>query len=181
METKERQQPERDPFLVAAAAADWEKKEPAVVEEGRDPFAPAPNVEVPDVKPEEPPVTVDPVDPVDPGENGTAPGMATVRLTALDRCWLEVLVNGQRELRTNLPRGETVTFEGKEVRLEQVGREWALVVSLNGRMLGVLSDLVPDLQRGPLTYDFEGTRVRVTLGQRYSGGVLVGVNFTVLR
>ncbi len=172
---RERRQPERDPFLAPAVVTAEQKKLAEIKEEGRDPFQPVPNVVIPpEVKPEEPPAAQP--GPVEPGT-----GPVNIQLVALDRCWIDVFVDNERVLRTNLPKDGSVSFAGGEVRLEQVGREWALDVTLNGRYLGVLKDLVPDLQKGPVTYNFDGTRVRVSLGQRYSGGVLVGLNFKVIK
>lgn len=156
--------------------------------QGRDPFKPGPKDPLPEVRPElptqpgpEPPptaeeplpqqpplITPQPPDPPQTGDTGPA-GQVIVKLTALDRCWLEVFVDGEHRLRTNVPRDETLVYTGKEIRLEQVGREWALLLTLGGQNLGLLQDLVPSLGKGPLSYDFEGTRVRVNLGQRYQG------------
>jgi hypothetical protein len=180
---RERQQPERDPFVVAEAGA--EAREMGEVEAaGRDPFAPVENVVLPE-KPDEPVVPVDPVvppvdPPVPPDPTGVTPGLVAVQMTAIDRCWIDVYVDNERVLRTNMPNGETLTWEGKQVRLEQVGREKALLLTLNGRYLGVVSELVPELLKGPKVYEFEGARVRVSLEHRYSGGVLVGLKFEVI-
>jgi len=64
------------------------------------------------------------------------------------------------------------------VRLEQVGREWALMLVVNGKNLGRLSAMVAELQKGPVTFPDAG--VIVSLDRRYSGGVLVGLRFRAL-
>lgn len=163
--------PERDPFAAAAAAAstDWQTARAAVSPGGRDPFAAGTAAELPP----EPEVPAE-----EPGEPGEVPaaGAVVVQLETLDRCWLEVFVDGRRVLRTNVPVGETLTWAGtREVVLEQVGREQAVLLVVNGRNLGRLAEVVPRLERGPVT---EGG-VAISLERRYPGGVLVGLRFYI--
>jgi len=103
-----------------------------------------------------------------------------VRVTTLDLCWLEVYVDGRQALRKNVPGATTHTWVGeREVLLQQVGREWAVNVVVNGQDLGRLTGLAARLQRGPQTVQTDGTRVKITLARRYWGGVLVGVKFSL--
>lgn len=159
----------RDPFAAAAASTDWQTARAAVSPGGRDPFAAGTAAELPP----EPEVPAE-----EPGEPGEVPaaGAVVVQLETLDRCWLEVFVDGRRVLRTNVPVGETLTWAGtREVVLEQVGREQAVLLVVNGRNLGRLAEVVPRLERGPVT---EGG-VAISLERRYPGGVLVGLRFYI--
>lgn len=184
-EIRELQPPERDPFRVAAAGPI-----PGGVigmpapETGRDPFERAANVvilppEPDEVPPDEEPVPPDeePIPPDDPVV--VIPGKVALQIQTTDICWLDIYADNVRMLRTNVQAGETLTFEAEaEVRLEQVGREWALMLVVNGQNLGRLSTIVTELQKGPLTLPEAG--VRISLQQRYSGGVLVGLRFTAI-
>ncbi|MCW3490294.1 DUF4115 domain-containing protein [Dethiobacter alkaliphilus] len=178
---RERSQVERDgrdPFAVAGSS-DWERENGAVDRSGRDPFAPGAEEEEEPVEPPEEPVDpVDPEDPDDPDDpdDVVIDGMVTVQLRTLDRCWLDVFVDDTRVLRTNVPRGETMEWEGSVVRLEQVGREFAVSVVVNGEDLGRLGDLVERLEDGPVIE----AGVQISLEQRYAGGVLVGLEFASL-
>ncbi len=170
--------PERDPFAVQAAEV-AERERGEIVAVGRDPFAVVGNVIDPSVP--DPPDEVDPID--DNGEvvDPSPDGLLALSLVTVDRCWLDVRVDGERVIRTNVPVGQTLSWEGQTVLLEQVGREYAVSVTLNGRNLGILSQqLVPALLDGPVVYEFDDSRVRVTLAQRYLGGVLLGLRFQVI-
>lgn len=188
-------QPERDPFLPVFGGEAAEAQPSQVTAAGRDPFMQVDNVTEPPVieAPEpEPPVTEpsepepteaepDETEPPDDSVEVTTPGRVTLHLMTLDRCWLDVFVDNERVMRTNVPNGETLLWSGsEEITLDQVGRPGAVMVTLNGRQLGRLADMVPSLVQGPLYYDFDQTRVQITLGHRYSGGVLVGLRFTVV-
>ncbi|MBS4030497.1 MAG: hypothetical protein KGZ63_03610 [Clostridiales bacterium] len=205
VEIRELQAPERDPFAtgsvsesgseVVVSAVEAEGRNPFVVADGsdrerlagevesggRNPFAVVPNeVIVPEipVEPEEP---VDPgeipVDP-EPGEPNITDGVQ-LRIVTTERCWLDIFEDGVRVLRDNVPGGRTLDFYGdSEVRLEQVGREQAVSVTVNGKDLGRLLELVQRLENGP--YEDREAGVRVSLERRYPGGVLVGLRFTAL-
>ena len=97
-----------------------------------------------------------------------------LELSALDRCWLDVFVDGQRVLRTNVPAREYLHWQGKQVELAQVGRAWAVQVTVNGQELGLLENLVAQLENG-----FTVPGVEITLERKYPGGVLVGLRFSV--
>jgi hypothetical protein len=205
VEIRELQAPERDPFAVASvsepgreglvSAVEVEGRNPfiaaegtgrdslagEVVPEGRNPFSEVPN-EV--TVPEEPEIPEEPEEPgeipVEPGEpeEPVLTGNVQVWLVTLDRCWLDVLVDNVRVLRDNVPSGRTLVWDGSEVRLEQVGREQAVSVTVNGKDLGRLSVLVQRLENG--SYEDREAGVRVSLERRYPGGVLVGLRFTAL-
>ena len=173
----------RDPFRVADGSSDWERQNGEVDTSGRDPFVPVsgePDVPVEPEEPEEPDEPVEPEDPVDepddPDDEVPLPDAVTVQITTLDRCWLDVFVDGTRELRTNVPQGETMEWQGSVVLFEQVGREFAVEVTVNGQDLGRLGDLVQRLEEGPV----EEAGVQISLEQRFAGGVLVGLEFAVL-
>lgn len=201
VEIRELQAPERDPFAVASAsgrenlvsAVEVEGRNPFVAvdssdrdrlvseveAEGRDPFSVVPNEVTVPVIPEEP---VDPGEiPVDPGEpeEPVITDGVQVQVVTFDRCWLDVFEDNVRVLRDNVPGARTLVFNGQsEVRLEQVGREQVVSVTVNGKDLGRLSVLAQRLENG--SYVDREAGVRVSLERRYPGGVLVGLRFTVL-
>lgn len=138
---------------------------------GRDPFRAAPPegiVVVPRPEPEP-----DPEPPVVPT------GDLTLQVRTIDLCWLDVFVDGERVLRTNVPTGQVHSWTGGEIRLEQVGREPAIILSINGQEIGRLLELAERLERGPVTLRIGSEQVRVTLSRRYGSGVLVGLRFVV--
>ena len=165
----------RNPFAVADGSSDWRTQRGSVNTSGRDPFVQGSYEPYEPDEPDEPNEPDEPDDPDDP-DVGPAPGEVNVQLTTLDRCWLDVFVDGDRVLRTNVPRGETLEWAGSVILLEQVGREFGVAVTVNGQDLGRLGTLVQRLEDGPIV---EGG-VRISLEQRYAGGVLVGLEFAVV-
>lgn len=165
----------RDPFAIVPGGVEHEKTKVKAGASGRDPFAAVANVLVVPLPEEQP---------AEPGEqvwDTVLPDSGKVRLevATFDRCWLEVHVDQVLVLRTNVPAGSTLVWEGEgEVRLEQVGREWAVEVVVNGRSRGRLSTLVQRLLNGEYVDSEAG--VLVTLERRYPGGVLVGLRFRPL-
>lgn len=180
---RERPAVERDPFAPSGELPET-KVLAEIRAEGRNPFERVPNVIVePEEEPEQEPETEPEPGEEEPepgAEPGIEPGEGTLvlQLKTLDRCWLEVLVEGERMLRTNVPKGETLAYEGNRVELQQVGRDWALDVTLNGRNLGLVSSFVDTL---PRVFEFGDVQVRVSLEQRYPGGVLVGLRFEIVK
>jgi hypothetical protein len=168
----------RDPFRVAMGPTPGGVIGAPAPETGRDPFERAANVvDLPPDPDDEIPPDDDPEPPDDPVV--VTPGKVTLQIQTTDICWLDIYADNVRILRTNVQAGETLTFEAEaEVRLEQVGREWALMLVVNGQNLGKLSSIVTELQKGPLTLPEAG--VRISLQQRYTGGVLVGLRFTAI-
>lgn len=162
----------RDPFAAATGQAGVGKKG-TVAAKGRDPFSVVANATEPPVLPEEP-VKPDPGEPT----GGVTDGRVNVSVSTLDRCWLDVFVDGGRVLRTNVPVGKELSWEGKDVTLEQVGREYAVRLMVNGKNLGLLGDLAKKLEAAPYTDRELG--VRITLEKRYTGGVLVGLKVSAL-
>ena len=166
----------RDPFGGAAAGGGWQAQPGQVLVAGRDPFSEGsgqvivpPVIKPPEVPIEEPPVDV-PVDP--PVTSGVM-----IEVVTLDRCWLDVAVDNVRVLRTNVPVGETLKWQGQgEVRFDQVGRERAIQVKVNGKDLGRLDAFVPRLTNGSITE----AGVQISLEKTYPGGVLVGLRFKAL-
>lgn len=53
-----------------------------------------------------------------------------------DLCWVGVEVDGQTRLEENVPRGKTLTWEGKESIKIRAGKPWVIKVNLNGVDLG---------------------------------------------
>lgn len=164
--------PKRDPFMVVDGRAQQGQRG-VVAQKGRDPFAVVANVVGVPQLPDEPVVP-------DSGEEKVpAPsGRVAVSLKTLDRCWLEVYVNGIRKLRTNVPVGQTHAWEGESVILQQVGRDHAVVLTVNGKNMGLLADFARKLDAAPFTDRELG--VQITLDRRYTGGVLVGLKFSAL-
>jgi hypothetical protein len=161
----------RDPFTLASNASDWEKESGEIDKKGRNPFAAVPNeIIVPE------PVDPEPVDPTDP----TIPlGDLVVELRTLTRCWLDVFVDDVRVLRTNVPSGETLRWEAKQVvLLEQVGREFGVQLLINGKDFGLLGNFAQQLGRDE--YIDREAGVAITLQQKYPGGVLVGVKIRAI-
>lgn len=170
--------PVRDPFKQGALTSDWEKESALANLGGRDPFTLAANVVV---EPE--PVEPEPQEPINPEPQEPTEivltGDVVVVLKTLDRCWLEVFVDSQQVLRTNVPVDRELTWAGKsEVRLQQVGRDYAVEVSVNGKSFGLLSELVKKMSSG--VYIDRETGVRVSVENSYAGGVLVGLRFSPL-
>lgn len=162
----------RDPFTVGKTGDQWETQEGKVSKAGRNPFVEGTGKEEP-LPP--PPVEEPPDKPEVPGEEPPVVGDGVViKVTTLDRCWLDVFVDQQRVLRTNVPVGETLSWRGEqEVLLDQVGRERAIEITVNGQQLGVLSELVKELKDGPKVV----AGVQVSLKRTYPGGVLAGLSF----
>ncbi len=136
---------------------------------------------VPDLPPVEPEPEPDPIpeQPSEPPEYDPADGLQ-LTLTTLDRCWLEVWVDGRQVLRTNVNRGTTLTWTAEsEINLEQVGREWALGIILNGEDLGLAEDVAEGLTAEPRLITTEGGQVEVSLERRYESHVLVGFRFRI--
>lgn len=168
--------PLRDPFKQGTLTSDWEQKSALPSPGGRDPFTLVAN----NVAEPEPEVPVEPVkpEPTEPGEP-VLTGDVVVMLKTLDRCWLDVFVDSQRVLRTNVPVDRKLTWAGKsEVRLQQVGRDYAVEVSVNGKSLGKLSEFVKKMSSG--VYVDSEAGVRISLEESYAGGVLVGLRFSPL-
>jgi len=162
----------RDPFNVAAASFGTQKSAP-FESAGRDPFRLVDNVVF---EPEEP-VEKEPVEiPPDDEPVVIVPGKVNIQVHTLDLCWLDIFVDNVRVVRTNVPAGRTLSFEAEgEVRLEQVGREKAVTLVVNGENIGRLSAMVPELEQGSVNLAKAG--VTVSMERRYPGGVLVGVSF----
>lgn len=178
VEIRELKVPERDPFAAGGESV-RDILASAVELEGRNPFSEVPN-EV--FMPEEPEIPEEPVEPgEDPGElkEPVIADSVQVQVVTFDRCWLDIFEDNVRVLRDNVPGGRTLVYNGKsEIRLEQVGREQAVSVTVNGKDLGRVSALVQQLEGG--SYVNREAGVRITLEQRYPGGVLVGLRFAVL-
>jgi hypothetical protein len=112
---------------------------------------------------------VDPVDPTPP-----ITGELVVELRTVDRCWLDVFVDGARVLRTNVPSGRTLTWGAEQdVVLEQVGRDFGVQLIVNGKDYGLLSNFARQIGRDE--YIDREAGVAISIRQTYSGGVLVGV------
>ena len=158
-------QPERDPFAPGEAVAAGEKKPVAAghTQKKRDPFRPksfaAETVETEWEAAGE--VTVENVQ-----EDINLPVLEglVLELSALDRCWLDVFVDGQRVLRTNVPAREYLHWQGKQVELAR-GRAWAVQVTVNGQELGLLENLVAQLENG-----FTVPGVEITLSASIRAG-----------
>ncbi|MBS3898086.1 MAG: DUF4115 domain-containing protein [Dethiobacter sp.] len=167
--------PGRDPFSAAAPYA--RLKESGFVDRtGRDPFLPLPRQPEPaEPVPAESPVVPEPVPPAAVEEDRLPEGLI-VALETVDRCWLDVFIDGRRVLRSNVAGGQTLRFEAeREIVLQQVGREHTVRLTLNGRDLGLLSHFVQRLAAGEEPARQGG--VHVSLERRHSGGVLVGLRF----
>jgi len=113
-------------------------------------------------------------------EQGTEGGQATenlvLELVTLERCWFDVFVDRKRVLRTNVPAKESLKWQGSLVELAQVGRAWAVLVTVNGQELGLLEELAAQLENGSVTV----AGVKVTLARKYPGGVLLGLRFSAV-
>jgi hypothetical protein len=180
----------RDPFASDLVGSDWVKESGNVSTDGRDPFRMVAGVGDPEpVDPVDPePVDPEPVEPVDPEpvdpepvepvDPGVPSGVILVQARTLDRCWLDVFVDGERVLRTNVPVDRDLEWSGNEVLLAQVGRDYALEVTVNGKNLGVLIDLVERMSNG--VYVDQEAGVRISLERQYDTGVLVNLRFTPL-
>jgi hypothetical protein len=173
--------PGRDPFSAAAPYA-RQKISGTVERTGRDPFLPASREPEPEpVKPQpaEPaPVIPEPVPPGTAEEQPLPEGLLVV-LETIDRCWLDVFVDGRRVLRSNVADGQTLRFEAeREIVLQQVGREHAVRLTVNGKDLGLLSQFVQRLAAGEEPGRQAGVQVR--LERRHAGGVLVGLRFLAM-
>jgi hypothetical protein len=165
----------RNPFMAATGTSNWVAESGVVVTKGRDPFDQVPD----EIEGSDPDKPLDPEEPVDPGDATVAKTVA-VALQTTDRCWLDVFVDDVRVLRTNVPSGESLNWEAeREVRLDQVGRELAVLVNVNGKDFGSLASLVQRLGEDLSLVDREAG-VEITVERRYPGGVLVGLKFTAL-
>lgn len=169
--------PGRDPFARGEAFSLWAGQTDLVIAVGRNPFAPSADA---GTKPEPGPETDEPgvSQPAVPdGVNLT--GRVNVLLKLLDRCWLEVLVDNELVLRTNVSVSTVLEYAAQgEVALRQVGRDYAVEVHVNGHNLGRLSDLVLKMSGG--VYEEKEAGVRISLERRYAGGVLAGLRFRPL-
>jgi len=165
--------PGRDPFSVAAPSA-RQKKSGTVDRTGRDPFLPAP----PEPEPIAPEPVPEPVPPAPTEEERLSEGLV-IALQTVDRCWLDVFVDGRRVLRSNVAAGQTLRWEAeREIVLQQVGREHAVRLTVNGRDFGLLSHFAQRLAAGE---DLErDAGVRISFERRHSGGVLVGLRFSAI-
>lgn len=169
----------RDPFVVASRDSDWNGEAGNVSRAGRDPFDPTGKVVDEPGEPEEPDVPGEPDESGEPEEPEVpVVDAVTVQITTLDRCWLDVFVDGVRVLRTNVPSGQTLQWTGNEVLLEQVGRDYAVNLVINGKDYGLLQSFVLNFVGGE--YVDREAGIRMTLDERYTGGVLVGLRFRVL-
>jgi hypothetical protein len=111
---------------------------------------------------------------------GPVEGGFELSVRTTDRCWLEVWVDGVRITRTNVEGGTTLVWSAKrEITVEQVGREWALEISLNGQPLGLAQDVAASLEEGKRTIETSPGPIEVTLGQRFESRVLVGLKFAM--
>lgn len=192
--------PERDPFDSGPLAMERERRSATVEQSGRDPFAMAaaaertressrvretgrnPFVEASQGGEQQEPEPEPPEEPVIPGEpvDVQPPGVVLVELRTTDRCWLDVFVDDVRVLRTNVPLGQTLSWEAERVvRLEQVGREFAMRATVNGKDYGTLGELARRLETGGTMVDREAG-VAISLERRYAGGVLVGLAFSAV-
>lgn len=169
--------PGRDPFSVAAPAA-RQKKSGTVDRTGRDPFLPAPPEPEP-IAPEPVPEPVPEPTPPAPAEEERLSEGLVVALQTVDRCWLDVFVDGRRVLRSNVAAGQTLRWEAeREIVLQQVGREHAVRLTVNGKDFGLLSRFAQRLAAGE---DLEREAgVRISFERRHSGGVLVGLRFSIV-
>jgi hypothetical protein len=157
----------RNPFTVEKAGKDWATEKGKVDTSGRDPFVKG-KAGKPAAPAEKPPK-----DPTPGTETPVTEDGVTVQLTTLDRCWLEVFVDKKRVLLKNVPAAETLTWQGqKEVYFAQVGRGWAVEITVNGQKLGVLSEFAKDLKDGPQVV----AGVQISLRHIYPGEVLVGLS-----
>ena len=160
--------PGRNPFMPVAPFP-RQRISGTVDRTGRDPFLPAPQ------QPAAPEPVLPP--PLVPAERETLPAGLVIALQTVDRCWLDVFVDGQRVLRSNVASGQTLRWEAeREIVLQQVGREYAVRITVNGKELGLLSHLVRRLAMGENPGQQEG--VRISLERSYAGGVLVGLRFS---
>ncbi|MBC7338282.1 MAG: DUF4115 domain-containing protein [Firmicutes bacterium] len=171
------------PLLAQRSAAQLAR--PASVPVGRaNPFQPVFGIEA-GPPPEAPP----PPEGAQPGGAGgaVAPGEAPasaplqVGIRVTSPTWLEVRVDGKQVLRTNVARGSQLKYEAsKQVTLQEVGREGAILLSVNGRDLGRASTLVKELSR-PKQVEAGGHTVEISLVRRYPSGVLVGLTFALVK
>ncbi len=108
-------------------------------------------------------------------------GNISLQLLTSDMCWLEVFVDGEQVVRKNVPAGTLLGWEAsRSIRLEQVGREGAVSLTLNGNDLGRLSSLSSQLQSKELVYSAGNHRIRASMERRYDYGVLVGLEFAAI-
>ncbi|MBS3898766.1 MAG: DUF4115 domain-containing protein [Clostridium sp.] len=172
--------PGRDPFGVAAPSA-RQKISGSVDRTGRDPFLPASRQAEPAVpQPTEPePVIPEPVPPGNEENDDRLPEGLLILLETVDRCWLDVFADGRRVLRSNVADGQELRFEAeREIVLQQVGREHAVRLTVNGQDFGLLSQFVQRLAAGEGLGRQAG--VQVSLERRHAGGVLVGLRFSAV-
>lgn len=109
----------------------------------------------------------------------SAPLQVGIRVTS--PTWLEVRVDGKQVLRTNVAGGSQLKYEAtKQVTLQEVGREGAILLSVNGRDLGRTSTLVKELSR-PKQVEAGGRTVQISLVRGYPSGVLVGLTFELVK
>lgn len=167
--------PGRDPFSPGVPAV-RQKESGKVDGTGRDPFLPAPAV----TEPAEPAPTVpeeesEPVLPPIPEEESLPEGLI-IMLQTIDRSWLDVLVDGRQVLRSNVASQQTLRWEAKrEIVLQQVGREHAVRLTVNGQDFGLLAHFVQRLEAGEELGRQAG--MLISLERRHPGGVLVGLRF----
>lgn len=151
---------------------------PARAPQGRgDPFAQV-TTRVPDLPPgyEEPDDDDSVIDDEDPGD--PLEGSFEISVRTLDRCWLEVWVDGSRQIRTNVEAGTELSWRANdEILLEQVGREWALVISVNGEDKGLAENIARNLEGQTRPLSTDDGYIEVSLESRYASRVLVGLAF----
>src|SRR5205823_2454452 len=84
---------------------------------------------LPSVPPETDSVTTVGDEPV---QTAPTPGHFTVGISAKDRCWVTVVVDGQPTMQRELAPGESRTFEVRDTIVLTAGNAAALAVTLNG-------------------------------------------------
>jgi len=169
--------PGRDPFSVTTPSV-RQKKSGTIDRTGRDPFLLGSQEPVKPEPPEPLPVEPAPVlpEPVPPGEERPLPDGLVIALQTIDRCWLDVFVDGRRVLRSNVAAGQILNWEAaREIVLQQVGREHTVRLTVNGQDFGLLSHFIQRLAAGEDLGRQAG--VKISLERRHSGGVLVGLRF----
>ncbi|MEW6244735.1 MAG: hypothetical protein AB1497_10875 [Bacillota bacterium] len=171
--------PKRDPFepvVVSAPARSVTGRSQIKEAPRRDPFHPADG----DASAFEEESSDSDLVPVQTGEEPFT-GKVHVQILTLDLCWLDVFVDEVQVLRTNVLPDKTLEWTAdSQVRLEQVGRERAVIVTVNGQRIGLLADLARRLVLEPYVIQTETTTIRITLEKRYTSGVLVGLRFAVV-
>ena len=118
--------------------------------------------------------------PGSPAPEGRKPLQVVLRI--LDPCWLEVDVDGQQVLRSNVGKDALLKYEAdRRVTLKRVGRDRALSLSVNGQNLGRASSVAAEVLEKPKRIETEGRVVEISLARRYASGVLYDLDFTLLQ